>query len=100
MFSRVPTALAAARGRRALTKACRIAGGQNALAREIGHSQSTVWSWLQSGLVGDVEAIVAIERVTGVSRHKLRPDLSAIFGPPNQGTKHGTNLAGRLAPSA
>jgi hypothetical protein len=28
----------------------------------------------------DPELVVEIERITGVSRHDLRPDLSRIFG--------------------
>jgi DNA-binding transcriptional regulator YdaS (Cro superfamily) len=67
------------RGRRALMAACRKAGGQAALGRVINRSQSTVWEWLGSGLVHDIEAVLAIEKATGISRHQLRPDLSAAF---------------------
>jgi DNA-binding transcriptional regulator YdaS (Cro superfamily) len=83
-----PDARAAAVGRRALMKACEIAGGQLALGREIGRKQSTIWDWLQTGLITDVDAVLRIEKATGVSRHKLRPDLSYAFGPPHE--KHGT----------
>jgi hypothetical protein len=57
MTNQIPQALAASRGRRALMRACEIAGGQVALGREIGRRQSTIWDWLQSGLITDIEAI-------------------------------------------
>ena len=66
-------------GRRALEQACRKAGGQAALGRAIKRSQSTIWEWIISGTVQDLDAVLAIEQATGVSRHALRPDISAAF---------------------
>ena len=60
----------------ALRKACEAAGGQKPLADLIGTTQSQVWYWLERskrGLPG--EFVLPVERVTGVSRHELRPDL-------------------------
>ncbi len=60
----------------ALTRAIKRAGGQKPLADKIGTSQSQVWYWLtrsKKGVPG--EFALAIEAVTGVSRHELRPDL-------------------------
>jgi DNA-binding transcriptional regulator YdaS (Cro superfamily) len=54
-------------------------GGQVALARAIGRPEETVADWA-SGKSLDPELVVEIERITGVSRHELRPDLSRIFG--------------------
>lgn len=61
----------------ALQRAIKTAGGQSALARQVGKRQSNVWRWLKSGRVA-AEFALAVERVTGVSRHELRPD---VFGP-------------------
>ena len=62
----------------ALSKAIDLAGGQSALARELGLSQSTVYAWLKTtkkGVPG--EFCPAIEALTGVPRHELRPDVYA-----------------------
>lgn len=60
----------------ALREACERAGGQKSLAARIGTTQSMVWYWLvrsKRGVPG--EFVLAIEAVTGVSRHALRPDI-------------------------
>ena len=60
----------------ALREACDLAGGQKSLAARIGTTQSMVWYWLvrsKRGVPG--EFVLAIEAVTGVSRHALRPDI-------------------------
>lgn len=60
----------------ALSRACKVAGGQKPLADKIGTSQSQVWYWLtraKKGVPG--EFVLRIEGATGVSRHLLRPDL-------------------------
>ncbi len=63
----------------ALKRAIEAAGSQKRLACVIGTSQSQVWYWLERAKKGvPGEFAIAIERVTGVSRHDLRPDL---FGP-------------------
>jgi DNA-binding transcriptional regulator YdaS (Cro superfamily) len=65
----------------ALIAAVERAGGQSAMARICGVSQTAVWKWLQSSkrlpdLNPAGENIVfAVEAATGVSRHHLRPDL-------------------------
>jgi DNA-binding transcriptional regulator YdaS (Cro superfamily) len=55
-------------------------GGQAALARTIGRPEQTVSDWGNGISLVDPELLVEIERITGVSRHDLRPDLSRIFG--------------------
>ncbi len=58
----------------ALTKAIRDAGGPAALARAIGQlSPQAVSQWKKC----PPERVLDVERITGVSRHELRPD---IFG--------------------
>jgi DNA-binding transcriptional regulator YdaS (Cro superfamily) len=64
----------------AMTVACGSVGGQVALARAIGRSEETVSEWANGKYLVDPELVVQIERITGVSRHDLRPDLSRIFG--------------------
>lgn len=60
----------------ALELACSRAGGQSALARRLGVSQTTVWKWLQKGQMSAERGLVLIvEKHTGVSRHWLRPDI-------------------------
>lgn len=60
----------------AIEKAVRIAGGQSALAAEIGGKvrQGYVWKWLKAGRVPP-PYVLAVERATGVPRHELRPDI-------------------------
>jgi len=50
------------------------------LARAIGRPEETVLGWANGDSLVDPELVVEIERITGVSRHELRPDLSRIFG--------------------
>jgi len=40
--------------------------------------QETVSDWANGKSLVDPELVVEIERITGVSRHELRPDLSRI----------------------
>ena len=62
-----------------LRTAVQIAGGQLALANQLGIKQGHVWSWLNTGRQrASGRYVLAIEAATGVSRHDLRPD---IFGP-------------------
>jgi DNA-binding transcriptional regulator YdaS (Cro superfamily) len=60
----------------ALELACVRVGGQKPLADLIGTTQGQVWYWLKRSKRGvPAEFVLPIERVTGVSRHDLRPDL-------------------------
>jgi len=63
----------------AMAHACASVGGEAALARAIGRPQETVSDWAHGTSLVDPELVVEIERITGVSRHELRPDLSRIF---------------------
>ena len=49
-------------------------GGVVALSRELGIKHTALYSWTRV----PAERVLDIERITGVSRHALRPD---IFGP-------------------
>lgn len=57
----------------ALARAVETAGGQTALARAVDTRQQNISLWLRNGL--KAEFVLAVEKVTGVSRHDLRPDL-------------------------
>ena len=52
-------------------------GGAAALARRLGISRNAISLWRQNGRVPQ-SRIDEVERLTGISRHDLRPD---IFGP-------------------
>jgi DNA-binding transcriptional regulator YdaS (Cro superfamily) len=61
---------------KALIRACAIVGGQKKLADRIGTTQSQVWYWLERSKKGiPAEYVLPIERVTGIPRGELRPDL-------------------------
>ena len=61
--------------REAVLSACDAVGGQTALARLLGlKSQGAIGYWISSGRV-PAERVLQVERVTGVSRSLLRPDL-------------------------
>jgi DNA-binding transcriptional regulator YdaS (Cro superfamily) len=61
----------------AIQRACAAIGGQSALAREIGTTPQAVQKMCSTGRV-PAERVIAIERVSGVSRHELRPDLYPV----------------------
>lgn len=60
----------------ALEEAIRIAGSANEISRRLRIPKTTISSWRKKGRCSPEKAI-AIEDLTGVSRHRLRPD---IFG--------------------
>lgn len=53
-------------------------GGAAALARRIGVSRNAIWQWREKNHV-PVERVLEIEKVTGIPRHEIRPD---IYPPP------------------
>ncbi|MDA5192783.1 transcriptional regulator [Govanella unica] len=59
----------------ALEAAVERAGSQSALARKLGVSQTAVWKWLQSSKRIPAEHVLKTEKMTGISRHLLRPDI-------------------------
>lgn len=58
----------------ALRNAIATLGGQVKLADAIQTSQQNVSNWLRTGKVAP-DKVILIEKVTGVSRHELRPDI-------------------------
>lgn len=55
-------------------RAVRTAGSQARLAVAIGTNQQTIGKWLKKGRL-PAEYVLPVERVTGIARHELRPDL-------------------------
>lgn len=60
-----------------VTQAAEKSGGIVALARELGIKHTALYSWSRV----PAERVLDIERITGISRHELRPD---IFGQPEE----------------
>ena len=60
-----------------LAIAVRAAGSQSAFGRLVGKRQSTIREWLLTDKVAP-ESVLKVEEVTGISRHRLRPD---VYGP-------------------
>ena len=72
-----------------VARAVRVAGSQSALGRLLGKRQSTIQGWLKTGRVSP-EYVLQVERVTGISRHELRPDLYPVSDVPGgTPTPHG-----------
>lgn len=51
-------------------------GEATRIGRELGITHSAVQQWLHKGV--PAERVLDVERITGISRHDLRPD---VFGP-------------------
>lgn len=49
-------------------------GGQSRLARKLGVKPQAVQLWCSTGVIPS-KRVLDVERITGVSRHELRPDL-------------------------
>jgi len=58
----------------AIEKAVQAAGGTQALAEKVGVRYQAVQKWVRFKRV-PAERVLAIESVTGISRHDLRPDI-------------------------
>lgn len=55
-------------------------GGLTKAAEALGiDNPSVISNWRKRGQI-PVTRVVDVERVSGISRHQLRPDLSEIFG--------------------
>lgn len=62
--------------KQALLAAVKKAGGQASFSKALGVRQSLVWYWIERSKRGvPGERVLDVERLTGVSRHELRPDL-------------------------
>jgi len=59
----------------ALRTAISRAGSQAKLADGLGVGQTAISNWLNRQKRVPAERVLAVEQLTGVSRHMLRPDL-------------------------
>ena len=57
-----------------LEQAITIAGNQVILAEKIGVTPQAVQQWKKNNKV-PAERVISVERLTGVSRHDIRPDI-------------------------
>ena len=71
----------AARRLAALKRAIDLAGGPTAVAERLNVHQTAVSHWIYRSEQAPVDRVLALEELTGVSRHELRDD---IYGPPTQ----------------
>lgn len=63
--------------------ACRDAAGSGSkLARDLNATQPTVWRWINENGKLPAEYVLTAERLYGVSRHDLRPDIYPRDYPP------------------
>lgn len=65
----------------ALKEAIEAAGGQSELARKLSAisgrlvKQQQVWNWMNREKQASIKQVPFIEKVTGVPKEKLRPDI-------------------------
>lgn len=64
----------------ALMQVFAVFGTQQAMADALGVSQPSVWRWLNQSkqLPAEGGLVILAERLTGVSRHHLRPDIYPV----------------------
>lgn len=58
-----------------LAEAVRNLRGQSPFARLVRRGQSTVYGWLKDGKPLPAELVLTVEKASGVSRFRLRPDV-------------------------
>lgn len=73
----------------ALAESVRKVGSQSAFARLVGKSQTSVHGLLRNGKPLWAESVLAVEAATGVSKHRLRPD---VYGPEPTTAVHPVNF--------
>jgi len=59
------------------TRAAAAAGGQSVLARALNIKPQAVQNWCAAGRI-PAERVLAVESITGIPRHELRPDLYPV----------------------
>lgn len=59
----------------ALIKCRDAAGSDSALARDLRVPQTTMWRWINQSKQLPAEYVLTAERLYGVSKHDLRPDI-------------------------
>jgi transposase-like protein len=59
-------------------KVIKRSGGVGALARALDVTPQAIHKWRKAGLPRDVDRILELERISGVPREELCPDLATI----------------------
>ena len=59
---------------KALSRAIDKVGGPSEFARQLGIRPLSIYKWTRV----PAERVLAVERISGISRHKLRPDLYPV----------------------
>jgi DNA-binding transcriptional regulator YdaS (Cro superfamily) len=62
----------------AFREAVKAVGSQSAMGRLLGVSQAAVWRWIRGSKAVPPEHVLTIEAATGISKHKLRPDIYPV----------------------
>jgi DNA-binding transcriptional regulator YdaS (Cro superfamily) len=62
------------RRKRALRRAIAAAGGLDRIAKPLGITMQAVSAWQEVPPL----RVLAVEKITGISRHELRPDLYPV----------------------
>ena len=65
-----------------LAEAVRKVGSQSAFGRLCGKSQTRVFELLRDGKQLWAEAVLKVEAETGISKHRLRPDIYPVEDTP------------------
>lgn len=60
-----------------LERACKAVGGKKKMAEQLSVVPSAISMWLKRNRI-PAEYVLQIERVSGVSRHELRPDIYPV----------------------
>lgn len=66
----------------ALQRIIDAAGSQHKLAQALGVSSTAVWKWVQAAKHLPPQYVLTAERLFGISRHVLRPDIYPRDYPP------------------
>jgi len=61
-----------------LAESVRKVGSQSAFARLVGKTQASVHGLLRDGKPLWAESVLKVEAATGVSKHRLRPDIYPV----------------------
>lgn len=57
----------------------------DAASKSLGVNRTTLLRWEEGSVQIPADRVIEVERITGISRHELRPDLSRIFVDPAAG---------------
>ncbi|HEX8402258.1 MAG TPA: YdaS family helix-turn-helix protein [Allosphingosinicella sp.] len=77
----------------AFREAVEMVGSQSATARLLGVSQASIWQRLSKRQPAAAQHVLTLERHTGISRHRLRPDLYPIHDSPAGRTRDGSGAS-------